>query len=490
MLHPKNTRTIAELSSPGRMGASLPDCDVPQDPLESLIPADYVRADLPLPEVAEPDVVRHYTRLSQLNVGVDTHFYPLGSCTMKYNPKVNEEVASWPAFTGLHPYQPDSTAQGALRVLHALERALCQIGGMHSATLQPSAGALGELVGLLLIRAYHNGQGQGHRSLVLIPDSSHGTNPATATRCGYKVVKIASNRRGRVDIADLERHMNDQVAALMMTNPNTLGLFEDEISAACSLVHSRGGQVYCDGANMNAILGFARPGDMGFDVMHFNLHKTFSTPHGGGGPGAGAVAVKEHLEPFLPVPRIVETPDGLRWDYNRPQTIGRVHPFYGNFAVLLRAYCYIRQLGADGLRAVAEDAVLNANYLMHRLVGPQAPPAGTGGYSLAYPGPCMHEFVISAAEHKRATGVRTVDIAKRVLDYGFHPPTVYFPLIVEEALMIEPTETASKETLDAFADALLAIAKEDPELVRSAPHHGPVSRVDEVKAARELNLRW
>lgn len=475
--------TLAELSSPGRIGASLPECDVPVKPLDELIPSRLQRRELPLPELSEPDVVRHFTRLSQRNVGVDTHFYPLGSCTMKYNPKVNENLASLPGFADLHPYQPAETAQGAMRVLAELERMLCEIGGMDAATLQPSAGALGEFVGLMVIRAYHLDRGEGGRTVVLVPDSSHGTNPATAARCGFQVVKVASDERGRVDMTDLEQHLDDRTAAVMITNPNTLGLFEDRIYDVCDLAHSRGAQVYCDGANMNAVLGVARPGDMGFDVMHFNLHKTFSTPHGGGGPGAGPVAVKAHLEPYLPVPRVRDVDGMFGWDWDRPKSIGQVHPYYGNFGVLVRAYCYIRQLGAVGLRQAAEDAVLNANYLLSRL-------CGSKGLALPYPGPCMHEFVLSASEHKKAVGVRTADIAKRLLDYGFHPPTVYFPLIVEEALMVEPTETADKQTLDAFADALQAILAEDPELVRGAPHTTPVGRVDEVKAAREPVLRW
>lgn len=471
---------IFELSSPGREGVSLPDNDVFEEPVERLLPSTFLREDLPLPEVAEIDVVRHFTRLSQKNFAIATVFFPLGSCTMKYNPMVHEEIARDPGWWGLHPYQPESTCQGALRLLKELEAFLCEIGGMDAVTLQPSAGAQGELVGLLLIRAYLRSQGQSHRKKVLVPQSAHGTNPATAARCGYEIVEVKSDARGRVDLADLDRQMDDTVAALMLTNPNTLGLFEDQMRTIAEMVHGRGGQMYCDGANLNAILGYARPGDMGFDVMHFNVHKTFSTPHGAGGPGAGPVAVKKHLEPFLPIPRIKETSEGLVWDYDYPQSIGKIHPFYGNFMVLVRAYAYIRTLG-PALRKVAEDAVLNANYLLYLL---------KEVYPTPYPGPCMHEFVVTANPLKRQKGIRALDIAKRLLDYGFHPPTIYFPLIVPEALMIEPTETESQETLSAYAQALLQIAEEDPETVRNAPYTTPVLRLDEARAAREPNLQW
>jgi glycine dehydrogenase subunit 2 len=476
---------IFEKSSPGRRGASLPVCDVPEADVGSLIPLHMLRQEAPgLPEVSEQDVVRHYTRLSRKNHAVDVGFYPLGSCTMKYNPKVMERVASFPAFTEIHPYQDESTVQGALRLLYELGQYLCEIAGVDAMTFQPAAGAHGEFTGLAIVKAYHEHRGQGkERKKVLIPDSAHGTNPASAALCGYDVVKVPSDERGCVDVKALAELTDESVAALMLTNPNTLGLFEEGILEVARIVHDKGGLLYYDGANANAILGITRPGDMGFDVVHFNLHKTFGTPHGGGGPGAGPVGVKAELAPFLPVP-VVAHKDGIYYlDEDRPLSIGKVSTFYGNFNVLVKAYTYIRALGPDGLRKVAEVALLNANYCMERL---------KEYYHLPYDRRCMHEFVISAKEQKK-NGVRALDIAKRLMDFGFHPPTVYFPLIVEEALMIEPTETESAGTLDAFIDAMVQIAKEaeeTPEKVLEAPHNTPISRLDETKAARKPDLRW
>ncbi|ADU51302.1 glycine dehydrogenase (decarboxylating) beta subunit [Thermaerobacter marianensis DSM 12885] len=478
---------IFAYSRPGRGGVRWPAPDVPVRPVEERVPAELLRRDPPaLPEVAEVDLVRHYTRLSQMNHAVDTGFYPLGSCTMKYNPKVNERVAALPGFADLHPYVPDELAQGALRLMYDLERALCEIGGMARATLQPAAGAHGELTGILLIRAYHRSRGQGHRYKVIVPDSAHGTNPATAAMAGYKVVEVPSDARGGVDLKALEAVLDEDVAALMLTNPNTLGLFDENIHRIAEMVHAAGGLLYYDGANANAILGISRPGDMGFDVVHFNLHKTFSTPHGGGGPGAGPVGVKEELVPFLPAPLVERDPATGRFylDHDRPQAIGRMRSFYGNFAVLVRAYAYIRALGAEGLRRVSEDAVLNANYVMRQLAGL---------YRLPYDRTCMHEFVLSASNLRERTGIRALDVAKRLLDFGIHPPTIYFPLIVEEALMIEPTETESKETLDRFVAVMRRIAREaeeEPDVVRQAPHTTPVGRLDEALAARRPVLRW
>jgi glycine dehydrogenase subunit 2 len=479
---------IFELSRPGRVAFSLPECDVPERPVEELIPAGQIRGDLPLPEVSEPQVVRHFTRLSRMNYGVDMGFYPLGSCTMKYNPRVNEAAAALPGFATAHPLAGEEHSQGALQLLYELQEMLAEIAGMDAVTLQPVAGAQGELTGLLMIRAYHLERGDTARTRILVPDSSHGTNPATAARCGYTITSVPSNDRGRVDLEQLRAAMDSQVAALMLTNPNTLGLFEDEVLEVTRIVHEGGGLVYMDGANMNAILGIARPGDLGFDVMHFNLHKTFSTPHGGGGPGAAAVAAKAHLEPYLPVPRVVRREGAYALSEEHPRSIGRMHTFYGNFANLVRAYTYLRTLGPEGLRLVAENAVLNANYLLALL---------KEDYEVPYGDRCMHEFVASA-QQQAEKGVRALDIAKRLIDHGFHPPTMYFPLIVREALMIEPTETESIETLDAFAEAMREIAREareQPEVVHDAPHPTPlvtvpVSRVDEVAAARHPNLRW
>ncbi|MDR7401051.1 MAG: aminomethyl-transferring glycine dehydrogenase subunit GcvPB [Armatimonadota bacterium] len=475
---------IFELSTPGRLGCALPDPDVPVRPVAERVPAHLLRETPPaLPEVSELDVVRHYTRLSHRNFSIDEGMYPLGSCTMKYNPKIHEDLARLPGFCRVHPYTPPEHVQGALRLMWELERVLAEISGMDRVTFHPAAGAHGELVGMLMIRAYFRSRGEA-RTRVIVPDSAHGTNPATAAMCGYQVVTVRSDARGNLDVGALRDAMDESVAALMLTNPNTLGLFEERILEIAEVVHSRGGQMYLDGANFNAMLGVTRPGDQGFDVMHMNLHKTFSTPHGGGGPGAGAVGVKAHLVPFLPVPTVERRGDGFVLDEDRPQSVGRVRAFYGNFANLVRAYAYIRSLGAAGLRQVAETAVLNANYLAARL---------REHFDVPYPRRCMHEFVLSGARQKRLYGVATRDMAKRILDYGFHAPTVYFPLIVEEAIMIEPTETESKRTLDEFAEALIAVAREardTPDVVRTAPHTTPVRRLDEVRAARQPDLRW
>jgi glycine dehydrogenase subunit 2 len=443
---------IFERSAPGRVAYSLPAGDVPETPLEELIPSSYLRREPPaLPEVYEVDVVRHYTALSRRNFGVDNGFYPLGSCTMKYNPKLNEEVARLPGFARIHPYQPESSIQGALELLYTLQRDLAAITGMDRVTLQPAAGAHGEFTGLMLIRAYHESRGET-RTKVIVPDTSHGTNPASATAAGYETLTIPSDARGLVDLEALRAAVGPDTAALMLTNPNTLGLFEERIEEIARIVHDAGGLLYYDGANSNAILGIARPGDMGFDVVHLNLHKTMSTPHGGGGPGAGPVGVKERLAPFLPTPTVERRDDGTYFlDGDRPASIGRVKLYYGNFGILVRAYAYIRSYGPDGLRRVSELAVLNANYLLRRLA-----PA----FDVPFDRICKHEFVLSGKSLKAETGVRTLDVAKRLLDFGYHPPTIYFPINVEECLMIEPTETESKETLDAFADTLLRIVEE------------------------------
>ncbi|MBC7251773.1 MAG: aminomethyl-transferring glycine dehydrogenase subunit GcvPB [Anaerolineae bacterium] len=485
---------IFEISSPGRCGAFLPDCDVPPTPL----PTEMVREDLPLPEVSEVDVIRHYVRLSQLNYGVDKGFYPLGSCTMKYNPKVNEVAARLPGFVRTHPYQDPDSVQGNLALMFELQEYLKELSGFEAVSLQPAAGAHGELTGVLIIRAYHQAQGDSKRTKMLIPDSAHGTNPASTTMCGYTTVEIKSDERGNVDLEDLRAHCDDTVAGLMLTNPNTLGLFDEHVLEIADLVHGCGGLLYGDGANFNALMGIAKPAHLGFDVMHFNLHKTFSTPHGGGGPGSGPVGVSRRLAPFLPGPIVVREVSEescvcggeeheeecyiLRWAMPE-RSIGRMKSFYGNFSVLIKAYTYIRMLGAEGLRQVSENAVLNANYLLHRL---------KKAYPLPYDRTCMHEFVLGGPPPE-AEGIHTMDVAKRLMDYGFHPPTVYFPLIVREAIMIEPTETESKDTLDAFAEAMLKIAEEavhNPDLLHSAPHVTPVTRLDEVRAAREPRLRW
>jgi glycine dehydrogenase subunit 2 len=435
----------------------------------------------PLPELGELDVVRHYTNLSTLNMSIDSNFYPLGSCTMKYNPKRNERLAALPGLAAQHPYQDESTLQGLLRILFELQEILAEIAGLDAVSLQPAAGAQGELTALLVAAAYFRDKGQ-RRSQVLIPDSAHGTNPASAHLAGFEAVTIQSDSRGLVALDDFQAKLGDQTAVFMMTNPNTLGLFDPQIGTIARLLHDRGALLYLDGANMNAILGIARPGDMGVDLMHYNPHKTFSGPHGGGGPGAGPIAVRSHLAPYLPAPLVARGKDGTyRLDHDRPASIGRVRTFFGNTGVLFRAYCYIRSQGPDGLRGVAQHAVLNANYLMSLV---------RDVYPGPYDGRCMHEFVASARPLAKARGIRAMDIAKRLIDFNFHAPTVYFPLIVPEAMMIEPTETESRETLEAFAEVLRSIAEEDPQTLHDAPHTTPISRPDEVKAAKTPELRW
>ena len=478
-----NEPLIFERGSAGRVGYSLPALDVPAKKTERLIPEQFLREDISgFPEVSEVEVVRHFTRMSQWNYAIDTGMYPLGSCTMKYNPRLNEDMARLPGFARIHPYQPEELTQGALQLLWELERYLAEICGMDRVTLQPAAGAHGELTGIMLIRAYHGAKGNP-RQKVIIPESAHGTNPATSAVCGYQVVPIKSGPRGVVEAQAVAEVMDEDVAAVMLTNPNTLGLFEDQILEIAKIVHAKGGQVYCDGANLNAIVGVARPGDMGIDVIHMNVHKTFSTPHGGGGPGAGPVAVKRHLAPFLPVPTVEKREEQFSLNFDLPKSIGKVRSFTGSFGVLVRAYTYIRSLGPDGLRRVAEVAVINANYILSRL---------KGAYHLPYDRHCMHECVFDDA-FQVPDNVKTLDIAKRLMDYGFHPPTIYFPLIVHGALMIEPTESESKETLDQFIAAMQAIAgeaKAQGDLVREAPHTPRVCRMDETKAARQPNLRW
>lgn len=482
----REKKLIFEISKPGRKSYSLPKLDWIQKDVSDLIPEKLLREKPPeLPEVCEIDLIRHYTELSKRNHGVDSGFYPLGSCTMKYNPKVNENISRFEGFTKIHPYQWEETVQGALQLMYEINDYLCEISGMDYITLQPAAGSHGELTGLMVIKAYLNHAGEGHRYKVLVPDSAHGTNPASAAMCGLEVVEIKSNARGCVDIDELKAQADEDTAALMLTNPNTLGLFEEDILEISEIVHQAGGLLYYDGANANAIMGITRPGDMGFDVVHFNLHKTFSTPHGGGGPGAGPVGVKEKLEPFLPVPRIEKhsEKDFYYLNYDKPLSIGRVRGFYGNFGVITKAYAYIRAMGPEGLKKVSEYAVLNANYLMSQL---------KKYYYLPYDRCCKHEFVVSGRKQAKY-GVRTLDIAKRLMDYGYHPPTIYFPLIVQEALMIEPTETESLETLDEFINAMKQIAEEaekTPEKVKNAPHTTVVGRLDEVTAARKPKVRW
>ncbi|MEW9677515.1 aminomethyl-transferring glycine dehydrogenase subunit GcvPB [Lentibacillus sp. L22] len=480
----KDFPLIFERSKAGRTSYSLPALDVPEYDLQSEFDEQFIRQTPPeLPEVSELDIIRHYTGLSNRNYGVDSGFYPLGSCTMKYNPKINEDVARLPGFSQIHPYQDPESVQGALAMMYDLQTALAEITGMHQVSLQPAAGAQGEWTGLMMIRAFHEANGDRKRTKVIVPDSAHGTNPASASVAGFEAVTVKSNEKGLVDLDDLKRVVGEDTAALMLTNPNTLGLFEVEILEMAKIVHDAGGKLYYDGANLNAIMGYTRPGDMGFDVVHLNLHKTFTGPHGGGGPGSGPVGVSDELAAFLPKPLLVKQNDKYMFDHDRPQSIGRVKPYYGNFGINLRAYTYIRTMGGEGLKKVSEFAVLNANYLMRRLADE---------YKLPYLQHCKHEFVLSGKDQKKL-GVRTLDIAKRLLDYGYHPPTIYFPLNVEEGMMVEPTETESKETLDGFIDAMLAIAKEardDPETVQEAPHTTVVKRMDETTAARKPVLRY
>ncbi|WP_102691373.1 aminomethyl-transferring glycine dehydrogenase subunit GcvPB [Rummeliibacillus pycnus] len=483
-MHKENQPLVFELSTKGRVGYSLTDLDVPELELSSILPSEFIREEeAELPELSELDIMRHYTALSRRNHGVDSGFYPLGSCTMKYNPKINESVARFSGFANIHPLQDEKTVQGALELMYDLQQHLIEITGMDEVTLQPAAGAHGEWTALMMIRAFHEANGDYNRSKVIVPDSAHGTNPASASVAGFDIVTVKSDENGLVDLEDLRHVVGSDTAALMLTNPNTLGLFEEHILEIAEIIHSVGGKVYYDGANLNAVMSKARPGDMGFDCVHLNLHKTFTGPHGGGGPGSGPVGVKEDMIPFLPKPVLVKTEEGYHFDDNRPQSIGRVKPYYGNFGINVRAYTYIRSMGPDGLKAVTENAVINANYMMRRL---------QPYYELPYDRHCKHEFVLSGSRQKKL-GVRTLDIAKRLLDFGYHPPTTYFPLNVEEGLMIEPTETESKETLDAFCDAMIQIAKEaeeTPEVVQEAPHTTVISRLDETRAARHPVLKY
>lgn len=481
MRNPESSKLLFELSRSGRRATRMPACDVPQVDLDELVPERFrAAAPPPLPEIAEPDIVRHFVNLSTQNMSVDTHFYPLGSCTMKHNAKRNERIAALPGLADVHPYQPADTIQGLLQLLFEVQQMLAEISGLPAVSLQPAAGAHGELTALMTAAAYFRAKNQD-RTTVLAPDSAHGTNPASARMAGFDSVTMKSTSDGLVDVAALRDQLNDETAVLMITNPNTLGLFEPHIAEIARRVHEVGGLVYLDGANMNAILGITRPGDFGADMMHFNPHKTFSGPHGGGGPGAGPICVTEELGPYLPAPVVAKEGDSYRLDDQRPDTIGRVRSFFGNVGVLVRAYAYLRTHGPDGLKRVSENAVLNANYLLSRVKHILPVPHGDR---------CMHEFVASAAEIKKQKGITAMDIAKRLLDFGHHAPTVYFPLTVPEAMMMEPTETEKKETLDAFAETLFRITDEEPELLHEAPHRTRISRPDEVQAARKPVVKW
>ena len=475
-------RLLFEISSVGRKGYTLPSMDVPEKKLSDLLPKESIRLEKSaLPECSEMDVVRHFTHLSILNHHVDKGFYPLGSCTMKYNPKINDQLAGLPGFSGVHPFQEVTGTEGVMQMMGDLACYLAEISGMAEVTLQPAAGAHGEMTGIKIMRAYHEQNGNPRKKIIL-PDSAHGTNPASASISGYDTVQIKSTDEGLVDLEDLRAHVDEDVAGFMLTNPNTLGLFEKQVCEIAKVIHSVDALLYMDGANLNALLGLTRPGDMGFDIVHINLHKTFSTPHGGGGPGSGPVGVASRLTPFLPVP-VVKCGETYGLDWNRPDSIGKIHSFYGNFAVMVRAYVYIRMLGAKGLRNVSEGAILNANYLMRKL---------EKHFLLPHTQHHMHEFVLSG-DRQKEKGVKTLDMAKRMLDYGVHAPTVYFPLIVHEALMIEPTETESKETLDQFIEVMIQIAKEveeNPDLLHQAPQTTPVRRLDEAAAARALDVKY
>jgi glycine dehydrogenase subunit 2 len=478
----QSTELLFELSHAGRRTHRLPACDVPVADAKDLLPASALTADLPpLPEVGEIDLIRHFVNLSARNMSIDTNFYPLGSCTMKYNPKRHERLAGLPGMAALHPLQLDESCQGMLELLWQMQSILAEIAGLDVVSLQPAAGAQGELAALLVAHAYFRDRGEEIRTRVLIPDSAHGTNPASAAIAGFDAVSVKSNSKGLVDLDDLRAKLDGRVAVFMITNPNTLGLFDDQIAAITELLHQHRGLVYLDGANMNAILGITRPGDFGVDMMHYNVHKTFTGPHGAGGPGAGPIAVRANLAPYLPAPLVKKTGEKFELDYDRPKSIGRVRSFFGNVGILLRGYAYIRTLGPRGLREVSENAVLNANYLLARI---------KDAYEVPYSDRCMHEFVASARTLRRERKISAMDIAKRLLDFGYHAPTVYFPLVVPEAIMIEPTETESKETLDSFATALLRIREEDAEFLHNAPHALGISRPDEVKAAKEPILRW
>ncbi|MCG3418722.1 aminomethyl-transferring glycine dehydrogenase subunit GcvPB [Oceanobacillus jordanicus] len=483
-MNKKDFPLMFERSKEGRTSYSLPELDIPDFDLDADIESNYIRTTpANLPEVSELDIMRHYTGLSNRNYGVDSGFYPLGSCTMKYNPKMNEDVARFDGFSHIHPYQETESVQGAMEMMYDLQSSLKEITGMHEVSLQSAAGAHGEWTALMMIRAFHEANGDTNRTNVIVPDSAHGTNPASATVAGFKAITVKTNENGLVDLDDLKRVVDEKTAALMLTNPNTLGLFETEIIEMAEIIHEAGGKLYYDGANLNAIMGYARPGDMGFDAVHLNLHKTFTGPHGGGGPGSGPVGVSEELAAYLPKPLLTKKEEKYVFEYDRPSSIGRVKPYYGNFGINLRAYTYIRTMGAEGLKKASEYAVLNANYMMRKL---------QKEYDLPYDQHCKHEFVLSGKRQKKL-GVRTLDIAKRLLDFGYHPPTIYFPLNVEEAMMVEPTETESKETLDAFIDSMLAIAKEvdfNPEIVQEAPHNTIVNRMDETLAARKPVLKY
>jgi glycine dehydrogenase subunit 2 len=475
-------RLLKDYSNPGKIGVFLPEEETKKP--EDLLPDRLLREkELDFPEVSEPEVVRHYIKLSVMNHHVDKDFYPLGSCTMKYNPKINDKLAALPGFSEIHPEQPEETVQGALKLMYELEKYLEEITGMKAVTLQPAAGSHGELTGTMIIQKYHQLKGN-QKKYILIPDSAHGTNPSSASSVDYDVVSVKSNDKGCIDPEDLEKKLSDEVAGMMITNPNTLGLFEEEIEKINKMIHDYDGIIYMDGANLNALFGVAKPADMGFDIVHMNLHKTFSTPHGGGGPGSGPIGVVEELEPYLPVPRIVKNDDIYSLSTAYPQSIGRMLGYYGHFGVIVRAYTYISMLGEEGLKEVSRNAVLNANYIRKKL---------SRLYDIPFNRPCMHEFVASGQKHKKEYGVKALDIAKRMLDYGVHAPTVYFPLVVKEAMMIEPTETEAKQNLDKFINIMEKIdkeAKQDPDKLKQAPYETPVRRLDELKANKELNVKW